>query len=395
MLRTIQRLLQLLLTVDVGIHELDENYLEQFEQKYCFLNAIQPMFTADALRYLIRSMKEFTFYEIIDKLNIHLFFFRFEGNTYLVGPYVVEEYNDADMQSFLIKNNIPVSQNIPLKLYYTGLPVIVSSQVQHTITSCLAAFQTPLPEYNYRRLLGFEEDAMDAKVYQETIVDYSKIYQRYDTENRFLESITNGDVSQIMKGFESLTNQPKSALEIYRSTVYQNPSSIIRALARKAAEKGGLSVVIIDEITQRYVHKMSQANAVNQSTNLVMEMILELTQAVSDSKKNTAGYSPAVKKAVEFIYLNYSQNISMEALAEHTGYSVSHLSKCFKEETGQSITAFIAKKRCDKAATLLKDTELNIQDIGNYVGYPDNNYFVKVFKKNYGMTPTAYRTSLL
>lgn len=391
--KRIQTLLHLLLGVEVGITEINQDYLEYFEGKYCYQKAIQPMFAADALRYLTRNMKDFTFYEIVDKLGIRLFFYRFENNTYLVGPYVVDEFDETAIQRFLVKNNIPVSQSIPIQLYYTGIPVLTTSSVQHTVTACLASFCQPMPEYSYRQLLGFEEDLVDSRDYQEDLVDYSEIYQRYTIENLFLDAITAGDVNGIMKGFEALTHQPKSVLEIYRSTVYQDPSSILRTLARKAAEKSGLSVVTIDEITQRNVHKMSQNDFLNHGTSLIAEMILELTQAVADYKKNTAGLSPAVKKTVEFIQLNYSQNITMEDLTHHVGYSASHLSKCFKEETGLTITEYIAQKRCEKAADLLKNSDLAIQEIGNYVGYPDNNYFARIFKKQFGQSPSAYRNS--
>ena len=56
---------------------------------------------------------------------------------------------------------------------------------------------------------------------------------------------------------------------------------------------------------------------------------------------------------------------------------------------------YIAKKRCEKAALMLKETALQIQEISAYVGYPDNNYFIKVFKKMYNTTPSEYRKSML
>ena len=42
---------------------------------------------------------------------------------------------------------------------------------------------------------------------------------------------------------------------------------------------------------------------------------------------------------------------------------------------------------------MLRDSSYPISEISSYVGYIDNNYFVKVFKKQYGMTPTEYRSS--
>ena len=52
----------------------------------------------------------------------------------------------------------------------------------------------------------------------------------------------------------------------------------------------------------------------------------------------------------------------------------------------------IRRLRCQEAAQMLKKTDLPIQEISFYVGYPDNNYFVKVFRSEYGVTPTDYRS---
>ena len=59
------------------------------------------------------------------------------------------------------------------------------------------------------------------------------------------------------------------------------------------------------------------------------------------------------------------------------------------------MTQFIAELRCRQAAEMLRETNLPIQEISSYVGYTDNNYFVKVFKKVMGNTPSEYRTSAM
>ena len=79
-------------------------------------------------------------------------------------------------------------------------------------------------------------------------------------------------------------------------------------------------------------------------------------------------------------------------LSENAGVSPAHLSRQFKAETGMTISRFIARTRCEKAAFLLRTTDLAVQDISAHVGYLDNNYFVKVFRGIYGTTPSHYRT---
>ncbi len=51
----------------------------------------------------------------------------------------------------------------------------------------------------------------------------------------------------------------------------------------------------------------------------------------------------------------------------------------------------IRQLRCGQAARLLRETDTPIAEISAYVGYPDSNYFIKVFKKTLGMTPSEYR----
>ncbi len=55
------------------------------------------------------------------------------------------------------------------------------------------------------------------------------------------------------------------------------------------------------------------------------------------------------------------------------------------------ISETIRRMRCDQAARLLKETSASVADISSFVGYPNSNYFVKVFKKTLGKTPSEYR----
>ena len=52
---------------------------------------------------------------------------------------------------------------------------------------------------------------------------------------------------------------------------------------------------------------------------------------------------------------------------------------------------YLAWKRCELAAELLLESRMSIQEISAYVGYPDNNYFSKVFKANKKLSPLDYR----
>ena len=63
----------------------------------------------------------------------------------------------------------------------------------------------------------------------------------------------------------------------------------------------------------------------------------------------------------------------------------------FKNETGMTVNDYTNLYRLEKAKELLIDARLKLYDISSAVGYSDQNYFSKVFKKYEGITPIEYR----
>ena len=388
-------LLRNLLSVNVT-DATDMNYsLDEFEKKYCFSIRMQPMFTGDALHYILRSSKENIIYELIDQLGICVSFFSFDKRIYIIGPYVKEKYSELKTETVLAKNDESSSKSLAFKLYYTAFPIVYTEQITSVVNKCIISFSPAEPEYSYRRLSGFIQNVSEENDRTElSEKNYSEIYRRYDQEKRFLSMIRNGDTQNIMSAFDKMSN-PKALSFLSKESLSYYASgyglAILKALSRKAAEESGLSVITIDEITQKYTQLSSASNNAKLQTRYQIEMIVELTKAVHNHKLSLDKYSPSIQKVLEYINLHLGDQISNEDLAVSANMSISHLAKVFKKETGETMTQYIAHMRCKKAASLLKKTDLPVQEISSYVGYSDNNYFVKVFKKNYAMTPTEFR----
>ena len=388
-------LLKNLLSVDVMDATDMDNSLYTFEKKYCFSIKMQPMFTSKALYFLLSSSKESMIFEIIDQLGICVSFFRFDDRIYIIGPYVKEKYAELKIETMLAKNDESLSKSLAFKLYYTAFPIVYTEQITSVVNKCIISFSPAESEYSYRRLSGFIQNVSEEDDKTELSErNYSEIYRRYDQEKQFLSMIRNGDTQNIMSAFEKMSSPEvlsvfsKESLNYYASGY---GLAILKALSRKAAEESGLSVITIDEITQKYTQLSSASNNDDLQTRYQIDMIIELTKAVHNHKLSLDKYSPPIQRVLEYINLHLGDHISNEDLSKNASMSISHLSKVFKKETGETMTEYIALMRCKKAANLLKKTNLPIQEISSYVGYSDNNYFVKVFKKNYDMTPTEFR----
>lgn len=98
-----------------------------------------------------------------------------------------------------------------------------------------------------------------------------------------------------------------------------------------------------------------------------------------------------IRKAIEFIQMNYSRRINIAEIARHVGLDRSYLYSVFKEQLKMSLQEFLLKYRMDKACELMRGDSLSIGDIARSVGYEDPLVFSKAFKKIKGASPRDFR----
>ncbi len=110
-------------------------------------------------------------------------------------------------------------------------------------------------------------------------------------------------------------------------------------------------------------------------------------------------HEPAVSKLItdmlHYIYENYSDpDLSLRRIAEELFVNYSYLSNQFTKEMGMSASQFITRFRVTKAADALRDGGENMIEIACSVGYTDEKYFYRCFKKEFGVTPYQYMDML-
>lgn len=97
------------------------------------------------------------------------------------------------------------------------------------------------------------------------------------------------------------------------------------------------------------------------------------------------------------IYLktNYKNPIDLKVMAQQFHLNSVYISQLFKKETGESLTQYLLKIRMEKAAALLRDTDLQIQEISDNVGYHSTKQFSAAFKRYYEIIPSEYRNNVI
>lgn len=106
-----------------------------------------------------------------------------------------------------------------------------------------------------------------------------------------------------------------------------------------------------------------------------------------------ADISHIVRKALYYIHQGYQIEFSRDELAAELRICPDHLSRQFHKECGMHIIEYVTMLRIDKGKEYLIKTDGKINDIASSLGYPNANYFSKLFKKHIGLTPQEFRAN--
>lgn len=98
-----------------------------------------------------------------------------------------------------------------------------------------------------------------------------------------------------------------------------------------------------------------------------------------------------VLMATRFLEKNYREIVSINELCEGLGISYSHFYRRFKQKTGKSPQEYLIHMRLTAATEFLKNSQASIREIADYCGFQDERNLQRMFSKNFGMTPNAYR----
>ncbi len=226
--------------------------------------------------------------------------------------------------------------------------------------------------------------------FDDVLLHMKAMEQRYTLENELIEAVKLGHAHKQAQFFSAITNTnyyEKRAADPVRNT--KNYCIIMNTLCRKAAEQGGVHPLYIDRVSSEYAQKIEQLSHTEQTAELMREMFVGYCSLVQ--QHTLKNYSRTVQTAMLLIDSDLSANLTLHSLAANLGVSAGYLSTVFKQETGQTLTAYIRSRRMQHARHLLRTTNLQIGTVALHCGIPDLHYFSKLFKKDTGMTPGQYR----
>jgi two-component system response regulator YesN len=121
--------------------------------------------------------------------------------------------------------------------------------------------------------------------------------------------------------------------------------------------------------------------------------VFDMLQCYMDNETKS-NRETLVKKIQTFVQKHLVEDVSLQAIADAMFMHPVHVSRIYKLETGENLSDYVFRLKMDKAALLLMNSSLKTYKIALQLGYQNPNYFNKVFKKYYSLTPQEFRLKI-
>ncbi|MBP3382277.1 MAG: helix-turn-helix domain-containing protein [Clostridia bacterium] len=163
-------------------------------------------------------------------------------------------------------------------------------------------------------------------------------------------------------------------------------------ISRTAIENGADTELALD-MCQRYMEEGAHIEDFSSLCSWLAKTMTAFTDSIfghGDTK-----HANIIHRCIQHIGAHYAERLTLEEMADMVYISPAYLSRVFKDETGSTFNQYLNRVRVTKAKELLRDRQLKLTDICLMVGYEDQSYFTRVFKKLEGISPGRYRNKVL
>nr|WP_279591676.1 response regulator [Paenibacillus sp. F411] len=158
------------------------------------------------------------------------------------------------------------------------------------------------------------------------------------------------------------------------------------------AHKNGMRLFQLIGEDQALLFNGAALSSIHPVKEWVFQSLERLKTHFTDNMK---GNRKSIIEQVQHHVMEYlGQDLSLYDIAERIDLHPVYLSRIYKLETGESITEYVYRLKMEKAAYLLKHSELKIYEIAASLGYQNPQYLSKLFRRQYQMTPQEYRDNM-
>lgn len=303
---------------------------------------------------------------------------------HVLGPVFLDDYSTKRLEKELGKLQLSVSKKRHFMDIIQQFPVIPLNRFYEygmMLHYCVTDEKMRIDEFNFPLLEEAKKE--DGHILENR-------HGAYLAEQKILKLVEEGNLGyrEEMARLRTVGMQGKLADGYLRQA--KNQVIIFIALCARAAIRGGMEPEIAYTLNDQYVLGVEQAENLGKVNQLNQAMLNDFIVRVHRLHARGA-ISPQILSSCDYIGLHLDEKLNIHLLAKRLGYSDYYFSSRFKKEVGMSVRDYVIQKRVEHACDLLRNSNMDIQEVSESLGFTSRSYFGEVFKERMGMSPGEYR----
>ena len=313
-----------------------------------------------------------------------------------LGPVLTSPVTEDNIQPLLAQHGFSNQIGKHLLAYCQQLPVIFHHslyKVGELIFRQVTGAEKPLPLVQGQIEPEFEKTLTIALTDRhEEIYRMRQVEHRYEMSSVLSEAVKQGNRSlalSLLSGWNPRRDQIARNDSPLRNS--QNYCIVMNTQLRLTLEGSGIHPYRLDYLSNEIGLRIERVKSEEELSVLASDIVTQYCRLVLEHKYPNLG--GITRLAVTYIKDHLSENLTVKELADILSVNADYLSHQFRKEMGLTCISFLNRERARQAAAMLRNTELQIQQIALLVGYNNISYFARQFKQHYHATPLSYRNS--
>ncbi|MEF9839388.1 MAG: PocR ligand-binding domain-containing protein [Lachnospiraceae bacterium] len=310
----------------------------------------------------------------------------------LVGPFLMDAPDSILLSDISKRYCIPTDETLDLYDELKDVPIVLPAMVNHISRLLFFLFANLISDSkeelknNNKKLL--QQSRINESIQRYKEIDANTDSYPYEQEKELITKVKTGNVNEANAVLNNLLGyvlfSKGNSLEIVKARALE----LCSLLSRAAIESGAPTDNIL-KLSNHFLKNIQQISTMDMLCYKLQEIVETFTESMFNSKPSKN--NELIKKAMIYISQHFNTPLTLEDVASQVHLHPSYFSTMFKQSTGSTFKEYLNMVRIEESKRLLSNTDFSIIDIAVAIGFEDQSYFSKVFKKYTGLTPKQFR----
>lgn len=215
-------------------------------------------------------------------------------------------------------------------------------------------------------------------------------HNSYDQERLMMRMVQHGDIETLEKWMKTAPAIRPGRMAPEQLRQLKDTFVVCATLVSRAAIRGGIPAEDAFRLSDAYIQKAELLPFPDRIVNLQFHMVLDFCDRVSRLRESGQP-SDFILQVRTYVLHHISDPLTTEEIAKAMYMSRSYLSRKYHTETGETLLAYIHRKKIEEAKRILIYTSKPLTAISAYLGFSSQGHFSRIFREFTGMTPAEYR----